>query len=185
MQSTQTFYRKDKQGHPLQITITAVDTPEYDDVAQFIALEWQALGVQTNIKLIRKNEIRREILKSHNFQILLYGEVIGADPDLFPFWHSSQIDYPGLNLAQFSDRNADKLLEDARKTTDDAERVELYKKFQNILAEQVPAIFLYSPSYSYLINKEIKGIEFNRLVTPADRFNNLSAWYIKTKWIWK
>lgn len=185
MKSTQTFYRKDKQGNLLQLTITAVDSPEYEQVAELIAKQWQHLGIQTTVKLIRRSEVRQEILKSHNYQILLYGEVVGADPDLFPFWHSSQIEYPGLNLSLFSNRTADKILEDARKTTDEQEREELYKKLQDIMIDELPAIFLYSPSYTYIINKEVRGVVVDRLVSPPDRFNNLSDWYIKTKWVWK
>jgi peptide/nickel transport system substrate-binding protein len=110
---------------------------------------------------------------------------VGADPDLFAFWHSSQVDYPGLNLAQFSDRDADKLLEDARKTTDEAERNNLYKKFQDILITELPAIFLYSPNYDYIINNQVKGVNMPRIVSPADRFNSLPDWYLKTKWVWR
>ncbi len=185
MEASQTFYRKNKQNEVLQLTITTIDTPEYEQAAQFIAKNWQLLGIQTNINLIRTNDIRRDILRNHNYAILLYGEVVGADPDLFAFWHSSQVDYPGLNLAQFSNRDADKLLEDARKTTDEAERNNLYKKFQDILITELPAIFLYSPIYDYVINNQVKGVNIPRIVSPADRFNSLPYWYLKTKWEWR
>jgi len=185
MESTQTFYRKDKQGNVLQLTITTVDTPEYDAAAHLLVKQWQALGIQTSVRFVNKSDLRREILRNHNYQILLYGEVVGADPDLFAFWHSSQVQYPGLNLALFSNRDADKLLEDARKTNDPKERSELYKKLQTILIDELPAVFLYSPSYTYIINKQVKGVQVERIISPADRFNTLSDWYIKTKWIWK
>jgi hypothetical protein len=108
-----------------------------------------------------------------------------GDPDLFPFWHSSQSDYPGSNLALFSDRPADKLLEDARAATTDEARTTLYKKFQDILVNQLPAIFLFTPNYNFFVNKNIKGINVDRIVAPSDRYDNLSDWYIKTSWKWK
>ena len=185
MEASQTFYRKNKQNEVLQLSITTIDTPEYEKVANYIAKSWQLLGIQTNINLIRTSDIRRDILRNHNFEILLYGEVIGADPDLFAFWHSSQADYPGLNLAQFSNRDADKLLEDARKTVNEEERNNLYQKFQNILVSEIPAIFLYTPNYDYVINNQVKGVSIPRIVSPSDRFTSLPDWYLKTKWVWR
>ncbi|MEK7625576.1 MAG: hypothetical protein AAB467_04505 [Patescibacteria group bacterium] len=116
---------------------------------------------------------------------MLYSEIIGGDPDPFPFWHSSQTEFPGLNLSGFSDRAADKLLEDARATADTAARTELYRKFQNILTTNVPAIFLYSPIHTMAINKEIKNVTFGILKSPADRYSEISKWYLKTKLKWK
>jgi peptide/nickel transport system substrate-binding protein len=185
MSPDQTFYRKDKKNNLLLLTITTLDTPEYQRTAQVISEQWKALGIKTLIQTLRKTDINREVLRQHNYDILLYGEIIGADPDPFPFWHSSQIEYPGLNLALFSNRTADKLLEDARVSTNPSERTDLYKKFQDTLLAENPAIFLYTPTYNFVINKKVKGVSFGNLVSPADRYATLKDWYIKTKWIWK
>jgi peptide/nickel transport system substrate-binding protein len=185
MPPTQTFYRKDKNNKPLQLTITTVEIPEYQKTADILKQQWQALGIQTNISIIRKTDIKKEILRNHNYEILLYGEIVGADSDLFPFWHSSQVDSPGLNLALFSNRNADKILEEARVTIDDQKRATLYKQFQDILVEELPAIFLYTPTYTFMVNKDIKGITISHLVNPSDRFNYLPDWYEKTTWKWR
>jgi peptide/nickel transport system substrate-binding protein len=185
MPSTQTFYRKDKNNVPLQLTITTVEIPEYEKTAQVIREQWQALGVQTSVIVVKKNDIKKELLKNHNFDILLYGELVGVDSDLFPFWHSSQTIYPGLNLAQFSNRDADKLLEEARSSADSQKRAELNKQFQTILASEIPAIFLNTPTYTLLINKDIKGVQIHHLVLPSDRYKSISDWYIKTSFKWK
>ena len=112
---------------------------------------------------------------------MLFGVIVGANPDPYPFWHSSQIQDPGLNLALFANRNVDKLLETARTTGDEAERKKSYQEFQDILSAELPAIFLYNPTYAYVVDQKIKGLDIDRIITPADRFNNLNEWYIKTK----
>lgn len=185
MHLEQRFYRKDKNGKILSLTITTADTSEYKQTAETIAKMWRAIGVQTSIVLVPSRQIVREALKDRNYQVLLYGEIVGNDPDPYPFWHSSQVDYPGLNLANFANRNADKLLEEARATNDQTARAEAYKKFQDILVKELPAIFLYSPNYTLAVDKQIKGVNIGAIASPSDRYNDLNNWYIKTKWVWK
>ncbi len=185
MDPAQLFYRKDKENNILQITITTADTEEYGRVAEQIALMWETIGVKTSVERVATGQLARESIKDRAYDVLLYSEIVGGDPDPFPFWHSSQIEFPGLNLAGFSDRAADKLLEDGRAAADNAARKELYKKFQNILVDSVPAVFLYSPIHTMAINKEIKGVTFGAIKFPADRYSKLSNWYIKTKLKWK
>ena len=117
--------------------------------------------------------------------MLLFGENLGSDPDPFPFWHSSQNEYPGLNLAIFSNKTVDQLLEDARKTSDWETRKKDYLQFQKIVAQELPAIFLYNQTYTYPQDSSVKGFDVKNISMPSDRFANLSEWYEKTKRIWK
>ena len=179
IQDPQPFYRK-KDNQILEITLTTVDQPENIKAVELIQEFWQNIGVKTNLEIIESNRISRETIKPRNYQALLFGIIVGSDPDPYPFWHSSQSQDPGLNLTLFANRNADKLLEDARKTVDEEQRQEKYIQFQNILTTELPAIFLYNPTYTYVNSQKIKGLDIDRVTLPADRFNNLSDWYIKT-----
>jgi peptide/nickel transport system substrate-binding protein len=185
MDPDQTFYRKNKNNEILTLNITTVDSLEYVQIAEAVAKMWRAIGIRTNIQIIGSSQISRDILRSRNYEVLLYGEIVGADPDPYPFWHSSQVNYPGLNLSLFADRAADKLLEDARATTTEKIRSDNYKKFQDILAKEIPAIFLFTPTYNFVASTDIKGINLKYIYSPSDRFNDLSNWYIKTKYQWK
>lgn len=183
--STQPFYRKDKNENILSLVITTANIPEYINTANIISSFWKNLGIKTKVEIIDNQKIIKENIRERNYSILLFGQVLGGDPDPYAFWHSSQTQFPGLNLALFSDRDADKLLEDARITDDKTKREESYKKFQDILAKKIPAIFLYTPTYSYAVNKDIKGVNIGPILTPADRFTSLNKWYIKTAKQWK
>lgn len=169
-----------KNGAYLVIGLTSVDAGDNAQVVEAVKTYWQAAGVKTITALVEPSRIQSDIVRSRNFEALFYGEALGADPDVYPFWHSSQATAQGLNLANYDNKEADKLLEQARLATDQAARAELYRKFQAILAEDVPAIFLYSPVYSYIQNKRVKNMDTTAIVAPSDRLANIGSWYIKT-----
>jgi peptide/nickel transport system substrate-binding protein len=166
------------------LTITTIDTAENIAVAEALRDQWEKVGIKVEVLTYSTSQLQREIIKNYDFEILLFGEILGVDPDPFPFWHSSQID-SGLNLAQLANRDIDALLEDARTTVDPEVRQEKYKKFQDIIAEKLPAIFLYSPTYTYPVTKKVKGVNIERMAIPSHRFSGITDWYIKTKRAWK
>lgn len=182
--SNQPFYRK-KGDTILTITLTTVDQPEDVTAVELIKKSWAAIGVVVNTQVIASSKMSREVIKPRHYEALLYGVIVGSNPDPFPFWHSSQVADPGLNLTSFANRQADTLLEDARKVTDVDARRKDYSAFQKILHDEVPAIFLYNPTYTYVISKKIKGFDVERIGSPADRFNNITQWYIKTKRLYR
>ena len=175
-----------KDKNYLSLAITTVDNQEYGLAADLIAKFWQAINVKTEIKLIPANQIQTDVIRPRNFEALLYGEITGADPDPYAFWHSSQIGQSGINIADYANKEVDKLLEDGRLTGDLKTRQEKYKKFQQIIAEDAPAIFLYSPNYTYVQSKKIKGFNITSIILPSDRFSDAASWYINTgkKIIW-
>jgi len=178
------FYRK-KDNKILAVTLTTVNQPENDKAARLIQEFWQNIGVKVDLQIVEGSKISREVIKPRNYQILLFGIIVGSNPDPYPFWHSSQAQDPGLNLALWANRDVDNLLEDAKKATDQETLTKDYQKFYNILAEELPAIFLYNPTYTYVTAPKIKGLNIDRIITPADRFNNIEDWYIKTQRTWQ
>jgi len=175
-----------KDNKFLKVKLTVVDNQESVQIAEAISGFWQAINVKTVVEFIPVHQIQTEIIKPRNFEALLYSEVVGADPDPYAFWHSSQIGSSGLNIADYSNKEVDQLLEDARLTTDLEVRKEKYKKFQEIIVEEMPTIFMYSPIYTYVQTKSIKGFSVKNILAPRDRFANINEWYLKTdkKLIW-
>ncbi|MEK7516834.1 MAG: peptide ABC transporter substrate-binding protein [Patescibacteria group bacterium] len=174
-----------KGDQTLEISLATADRPEYISAAELVATMWEDVGVKTELRVVPAGEIRGEILKPRSFDALLYGVIVGGDPDPYPFWHSSQADDPGLNLSGFRNRDADRLLEEARSATTTEVRADRYKTFQSIVAENIPAIFLANPHYSYLVSSKIRGVNLQRITNPASRFAQVTEWYRKTKRVWK
>lgn len=180
------FYKKEVTENKettekeLSIKITSVNSVKNALLTEEIKKYWEQIGIKAEVNLLDAAEIKKSI-EEKNYEALLYGEIIGFDPDPYPFWHSSQIESNGLNLAKFSNKEADKLLEEARISGSNELRKEKYLKFQEILYNEKPAIFLYQPAYDYMIDKGIKGAEIAKVNIPSDRFSNITDWYIKTK----
>ena len=179
----ETFFTKTVDGEQvtLNLRITTVDQPETVLVAEAIADMWQAAGVDANVDVIDAADIRDDILKNREYDILLSGILMGADPDPYPFWHSSQQDHPCLNLAQYANRNADNLIEEARSTGHIAARKERYEGLTEMIHEDTPAIFLYQPTYAYATSERLRGVNIGSIVIPSDRFGQIHEWYIRTK----
>jgi len=180
----QTFYRLNKDGEILQLLLVTSETSEYIGTARLISGMWQEIGAKTNVSVVPSRDFSYDVLKNRKYDVLLYGMIVGDDPDQYPFWHSSQIDFPGLNLAQYFNRNVDEILEKTRETIDEEEKVSLYKNFQDTLSEDLPAVFLYMPTYTYALSDKVKGFDIGRISRPADRFNNIINWYMNTKNNW-
>jgi peptide/nickel transport system substrate-binding protein len=176
---------REKGGTKLSLTLVTTDWPEYVTTAELLAASWRSIGAEVGVESKTVGTVQTEIIRPRNYDALLYGEVLGADPDPYPFWHSTQTRDPGLNLALYKDREADKLLEEARKTMDIERRRATYEKFQERLLEELPAIFLYSPLYTYAVQPSVRGTMFEALPLPSERFTTVSSWYMRTKRIWK
>ncbi|MDD4443536.1 MAG: ABC transporter substrate-binding protein [Patescibacteria group bacterium] len=167
-------------GKNLKIKLTAININGNSRVAEQIKSYWESVGVSVEIDLISLEQAA-ETIKKRDFDVILYGQLVGGDPDVYAFWHSSQAGSQGFNISEYKNDEADKLLSEARVATNELERIEKYKAFQNIVNTDVPVIFLYSPSYTYVQNKKVKGFVGDAIISPADRFGQINDWYIKTK----
>jgi len=176
---------RSKDNMPLQINLATTDWPELSQTAQIIKSQWEKIGIKVNINNLSISDIQQNYIRPREYDALLFGQVLGADPDPYSFWHSSQKRDPGLNLSLFGDSDTDKLIENGRTEFDANKQAVIYTDFQNKLNAEIPAIFLYSPDYIYPVNKKVQNIDIVNLILPAERFANIDKWYISTKRIWK
>jgi peptide/nickel transport system substrate-binding protein len=171
----------EKDGKILELTITTVAKEnDFTEIVKLLQDSWQELNIKIKLISVSPKKIE-EVIKNRNFQIFLYGVLLERNFNPYFFWHSSQKTFPGLNLTNFTNRRADELLEKALLTNDLEKQKEYYYELQEIIAENVPAIFLYHTTYNYFINSKIKGIKISQIRHPKDRFSNIENWYLKTK----
>ncbi|MCK4355266.1 peptidoglycan-binding protein [Candidatus Parcubacteria bacterium] len=178
-------FPKNSEIQKLEFALITVQDPVLKQVGEILKQQWAKAGVNLSIQAYPISELQYDYIKPRNYEMLLFGEVLGIVPDPYPFWHSLQRNDPGLNLSLFANSAGDKLLEQARKELDLEARKEKYEEFQNILIKQAPCVFLYSPDYIYFMSQEIKGIEPGLIVDPSKRFAQVENWYIKTHRVWK
>lgn len=170
----------EKLDQEINLTLVTSDSTSNIAKATEIQQNWQSLGAKINLVIKNNKDLQKEILPTRNFDLLIYGLDYGTDPDPYPFWHSSQISDTGLNLSNFSDVEADKLLEEARQTSNLEERTKKYQAFQTILDTQKPAIVLEQIKWQFAVTNKIKGIINHQGTSGADRFFEVWKWYNKT-----
>ena len=85
-----------------------------------------------------------------------------AIPILIPLWHSTQIK-AGQNYAGWDNRAADEAIEKARALTDREQRRTFYSQFQQIFADEVPALLLYHPVYTYGVRSKVHDVQIGPL----------------------
>ncbi|MEK7452957.1 MAG: ABC transporter substrate-binding protein [Patescibacteria group bacterium] len=172
---------KGKDPIDLEITIATSDFIDLVKTSEMIKEQWTKIGVKVIVENYGIEDLKQNVIKTRKYDSLIFGEVLSHYPDPFAFWHSSQKKDPGLNLALYSNKDVDKLLEEARQSLDEKTRIEKLKKFQEIISDELPAIFLYSPHYLYPVNKKVNGITAENIILPSKRFIGIENWYINTQ----
>jgi len=178
-------FPKTEERIPLSLTLITTSESPLSKIAELIKEQWKLIGAQLEIRQVPSAELVRDFIKTRNYQILLFGQVLGAIPDPYPFWHSSQRKDPGLNLTSFGSKEADARLQIARESQEEEKRKQALGEFQDILLKETPAIFLLRPYYIYLISPKIKGFQEHFIADPSKRFVGIENWYIKTRRVFK
>ncbi len=169
----------------LDFSIVTADSIELKKVAEMVKSDWEQIGAKVTVKIFEYGDLTQNVIKTRKYDALLFGEIINKDLDLYAFWHSSQRNSPGLNIAMYVNSKADKLLEEARTTYDTKQKNAIYESFEKIIKSDVPAIFLYSPEYIYVMSDKIKGYHLESITNHSDRFYGIDKWYIDTNKVWK
>ncbi len=154
---------------------------ESKKTAEMIKEQFQAVGVEVELVISDEGLFQADYIRPRNFDIILVGQNVGEGSDLYSFWHSTQVNDPGLNLTGYSDRKTDKLIELGRKSNDVAYKSDKYKQAEETIMAEAPGIFLYNPLYSIAVTNNIKNFYQGHFASPVDHLNNIASWHIHEK----
>ncbi|NBP56016.1 hypothetical protein EBU71_05685 [bacterium] len=174
---------KDKQK--AEFTLLVAGGNKVDEVTTMLKEQIKAVGIQMNTEIIPFNELSNNQIRNRSYQALFLGLGLNIYPDPYIYWHSSQINNPGLNLSQYTNINNDGYLETARTNTDNNVITSSLAQFQNQITSDIPAIFIYSPQYLYYTNPIISNIKVLTGNSSVDRYASISDWYVMTKRVLK
>lgn len=178
--------KKDTKGTKrLEFSIATADSPELRFVAEYIKRDLAAIGANVDIRVYDIGTLNQTVIRPRKYDALLFGEIINHESDLFAFWHSSQRNDPGLNVALYTNSKVDGELEDIIGEQDRDTRIALYKKLDEEFTKDIPALFLYAPKFIYVIKDTIEGVDISSVTIPSDRFSNVYAWFTDTERVWK
>jgi peptide/nickel transport system substrate-binding protein len=169
-----------KNNKPFSFALSYLENSITKKIAEILKDDWQKVGLEVSLVALNLSELQAKVLPERAFDVLLFGESFGAYPDYYTFWHSSQI-ATGFNLSGLEDPDIDVLLEEMRIEGDSRQKSQKLEQFQDYVAENVPAIFLYQPYFLYAVDAEIKGIALDKMYFSSDRFASVTSWYIRTK----
>lgn len=171
----------EKLDNEISVVLVTLDNEKNHQLVDDLLSRWKDLNIKATVFYRSINEVVNDIIPKRDYDMLLYGLDYGNDPDPYPFWHSTQSGSSGLNLSNFSNIDADKALEDARKTLDKNERNKKYEEFWNIFNSEVPAVIISQDKYEFGVSKNISGVQTGFSIKPEDRFLKINDWFIKTK----
>jgi len=179
-----------KAGRALTLRITTTKNNEYTTVLDQIAKQWQPLGITIEKRVVDTSNVAstfvQQTLQARDYDVLLYELSIGADPDVYAYWHSSQVGQTGYNFANYSNKSADANLASARSRLEPELRNAKYKLFAKQWIDDAPAIGLYQPVVEYVANKNASTVAAgSRLVGAADRYANVLDWTIHRASVYK
>ncbi len=160
------------------IRLVTTNAGYFPALAENLKYQLEQLGFQVDVLTSPANQdFVLTVLRPRDYDLLLYEIELGADPDLFAYYHSSQATETGLNLSNYTNTLASDLLLAARGTMDSSVRTTKYQSFLNYWVEDAPAIGIYQVNSSYYVNRNVRSYSpENILVSSTDRFIDVEYW---------
>lgn len=173
---------REKEGVELSVRLFSQSLGEYSDVIGQLQEDWSAIGVDVSVFLQSESDIQSGAIARHDYDVLLYGISIGYDPDVFAYWHSSQIDSAtgsGLNLSEYSNEDADEALEAGRTRNDSELRKVKYEPFLRAWQDEAPALGVYQPRFTMVVRGTFTDFDNSPMRSSSDRYRSVSQWKVR------
>jgi peptide/nickel transport system substrate-binding protein len=175
---------RDREGKRLSFSLGTLDDPLNMAIAQRIADDWSKIGAEVLIEP-HNQQGAVHALSNRDYEAMLFSwKLQSYEPDPYPLWHSTQVD-GGQNFAGYSNPEMDQVLVELRRAhpEDRAGRFELFSEFQRMFAEDLPALLIYHPVYTYAVgDPNLGGVQLPQLIVdPSDRFTTLPDWFVRTE----
>ncbi|MFZ2586819.1 MAG: peptide-binding protein [Alphaproteobacteria bacterium] len=170
----------EKDGKPLTFTLT---TNQGNDArqktAEIMQQFFREVGVDMKIRVQEWSSFVSNTIRKREFDAVLLGWSLSAEPDPYDIWHSSKTKPEEFNIVGFANAEADKLMDQARREFHQPARKALLDRFQAILHEEQPYLWLYAPYSLTAVHRRIQGIS----PTEAAGFGyNQPEWRVPAAW---
>ena len=177
----QTTLNKKTTNARLSFSISTSNSSELKAIAQYVVDVWKNVGADVTIQIYESSDLSDKVIHPRKYDVLLFGQVVGRDLDLYPFWHSSQQKDMGLNLALYANKKVDAALEKLRVVSSSTDQQSLITTINREIQKDVPAIFLYSPDYLLFASHSIRGISIDAIDSGSERLYYANLWHTDTR----
>ncbi len=171
---------REKDGQKLQLSVIAPRSGDFPEVLEKISMQWRSVGVDVKTQIVDTKTFEQNILTPRAYDVLIYELALGADPDVFAYWHSSQASVRGFNLSNYKSAVSDDALLSARGRSETNLRSAKYRGFYEQWLKDTPAIALYRPHLRYIATDSSVSVDRNQpVIDTVNRFNNLDEWTVQ------
>lgn len=168
-----------KDDVPLTLRLATVESGDYPAVAKMLKKQWEDIGVAVDLRLVDAQTFQQTVLVPRDYDVLLYEFELGADPDVSAYWHQSQADPRGLNLADYKSAIASEALDGAQLRLETDIRNQKYRTFVETWLADVPAVALYQPQLHYVTSPTVSSLQSsNPVVDRASRYRQVELWTV-------
>lgn len=181
---------REKAGKQLKLSVVTMKDTEFEHVLDVLSGQWRTLGITIDTHVLDPNDVTQNvvqnILQPRNFDVLLYQYNIGADLDVYAYWHSSQATPQGSNFSNYSNVISDEALTSARSRVEPTLRNAKYITFAKQWLNDIPAIALYQSTAQYVTSNNVHSFSnTDKLITPIDRYSDVLDWSAGTRSVYK
>ncbi|MEO5499403.1 MAG: peptide ABC transporter substrate-binding protein [Candidatus Saccharimonadales bacterium] len=171
---------REKDGQALQLSVIAPRSGDFPEVLEAISKQWRSVGVDVKTQVVDTKTFEQNILTPRAYDVLIYELALGADPDVFAYWHSSQASVRGFNLSNYKSAVADDALLSARGRSEMDLRSAKYRGFFEQWLRDAPAVALYRPHLRYIATDSSVSVDRDQpVIDTLNRFNNLDDWTVQ------
>ncbi|MDK2981255.1 MAG: peptide/nickel transport system substrate-binding protein [Chloroflexota bacterium] len=170
---------RSKDGQALSFRMLHPNDDYHTQMAEVIQSDWAKIGVEVELVPVSYDSLILDHLQPLTYEAALIdiNYTNSPDPDPYPFWDQAQ-QSGGQNYSQWENRIVSQYLEEGRVLLDTSERAKLYRNFQVVFAEELPALPLFYPVYNFAVDQSVQGIRMGSWYDTSDRFNNITGWYL-------
>ena len=150
----------EKEGKLFEFNlITNSGNPIRKNILTIVQESWRKIGVKCNTQLFEWAVFLKDFVNPLKYDALVLGWSMGADPDLYQIWHSSQAGPNQLNFVGYKNPEADRLITRIRKEYDRSKQVKMARELHRLIARDQPYTFLYVAKSTQVLDKNIVIVE--------------------------
>jgi peptide/nickel transport system substrate-binding protein len=169
---------------PLLFAVRSANDTLFEKIASNLSLSWQELGIEATFEFYEQSDLVQTVIRPRDYQALLFGIDLGRSLDFYPFWHSTNREDPGLNVSLYANITVDQLVSGLRTATSTEDKQQLMEKFVAEIDKDKPAIFIFTPSFEYVVSSNINVTEMKHIQKPSERFSNVTDWHMNESKVW-
>jgi peptide/nickel transport system substrate-binding protein len=128
-----------------------------EQISTILKEELKRVGIKMDIRKLEWAVFTKQ-LDERKFDAVTLTWAMGVESDPYQIWHSSQAE-KGSNFVGFENKEADRLIEEARTEFNREKRIKLYRKFARIVYEEQPYTFLFCRKSTIALHKRFKGVK--------------------------